>query len=465
MRTFRIFFNGWRTGVAILALAAASACGRDDERARGDPAREPPTSAKVSAPAALAATRAELLERVRRGDAPSLAIGVVQGGAILWEEGIGWADRERGLAATPETMYPLASVSKSITATGAMAFVTRGRLRLEDAVGLPSAFSQRRDRGHDAGPVIRLSQLLDHTSGVPHLWHYEYPDRPATLVGRDRLLRQHSAVVRPPGEGFLYTNLGFGAVAAAIERAGAAPFQLAMSRALFTPLAMRRTTVSAWVGADSVVRGYDASGPIPYRYRLAPDGGAGFFSTVDDLLRYARFHLGGTREQVTLVAAAIVRAHANVRVGSHYQQGWGVVRLPHETVLISDGELAGGTAVVLLLTEARLGIVVLCNRTGGPASEAAVAIATALVPGFDTAFQQASVTGWDHGAILLTARDPVSLGGARDHASRISLALWPSLRGLHGVLQEDTRDDRPEAGVPHRVELVRATSMTRLAPP
>ena len=293
MRTFRIFFNGWRTGVAILALAAASACGRDDERARGDPAREPPTSAKVSAPAALAATRAELLERVRPGDAPSLAIGVVQGGAILWEEGLGWADRERGLPATPETLYPLASVSKSITATGAMAFVTRGRLRLEDSVGLPSAFSQRRDRGPGAEPLIRLSQLLDHTSGVRHLWHYEYPDRPATLVGRDRLLRQHSAVVRPPGEGFPYTNLGFGAVAAAIERAGAAPFQLAMSRA---PLAMRRT---------------------------------------------------------------------------------------------SDGGLAGGTAVVLLLAEARLGIVVLCNRTGGPASEAAIAIATALVSGFDAAFQQA----------------------------------------------------------------------------
>src|SRR5919108_2369622 len=65
---------------------------------------------------------------------PSLAVAVARNGEIIWEEGFGLADRERMIAATPHTMYSLASISKPITATGIMKLVERGVVQLDRPV-------------------------------------------------------------------------------------------------------------------------------------------------------------------------------------------------------------------------------------------------------------------------------------------------------------------------------------------
>jgi CubicO group peptidase (beta-lactamase class C family) len=105
--------------------------------ARADHVPLPPTSAVVAAPAELQAVRAGVLERIAGGALPSMAIGVVRGGEVIWQEALGWADREARIPATSEIRYPVASVSKSITATGAVAMAARGKLRLMDMTWYP----------------------------------------------------------------------------------------------------------------------------------------------------------------------------------------------------------------------------------------------------------------------------------------------------------------------------------------
>jgi CubicO group peptidase (beta-lactamase class C family) len=61
-----------------------------------------------------------MLER----NVPSVAVAVARDGRIVWEEGFGWADRERRIPATPHTTYSIASVSKPFTATGLMVLQT-----------------------------------------------------------------------------------------------------------------------------------------------------------------------------------------------------------------------------------------------------------------------------------------------------------------------------------------------------
>jgi CubicO group peptidase (beta-lactamase class C family) len=480
----------------------------------GTPASAPrstaaiPTTSKVGAPAELAAVRAALLERVRRGEVPSLAVGVARGSKVLWEEGLGWADREARVPATPSTRYPVASVSKSITATGALALVARGALHLEDPVQQLLRGVRLPSTGESPEGVL-VSHLLAHTSGIPHLWHYEYLGRPETIVGRKRLIRDHAVVAAPPGERFLYSNLGYGVLAEVLERAGRASFQQVMERAVFRPLGMRRTTVDSWVGRPGVVRGYGSDGkPIPYRYRLAPDGGAGFFSTIDDLLRYGRFHLGTLERAAPAPSAAIATALGLLPAGGHYLRGWGVVHLPEGTMLISDGEVAGGTAAIVLIPEKQLVVVVLCNATGGPASESVVAILSALLPGFGEQFAAAvnvieteiatpgilpkgrfegtladgagqvaasldfadpaaprvelgktpylfQVTGWERGALQATVEGELPVGAGRGRTHRLLFTLWAASGGLQGFAQEELFEDRPRFGVPHFVRLQR----------
>jgi CubicO group peptidase (beta-lactamase class C family) len=63
---------------------------------------------------------------VTRGEAPSAALAVAKDGRVIWEEGFGWADLERKVKASPTTVYPVASLSKSMTATGVMVLAERG---------------------------------------------------------------------------------------------------------------------------------------------------------------------------------------------------------------------------------------------------------------------------------------------------------------------------------------------------
>jgi len=75
--------------------------------------------------------RSTILETLEKTGAASLAVAVAKNGDIVWEEGFGWANREKEIKATPQTVYHLASVSKPITATGLMLLVERGLLDLD----------------------------------------------------------------------------------------------------------------------------------------------------------------------------------------------------------------------------------------------------------------------------------------------------------------------------------------------
>jgi len=68
----------------------------------------------------FAKARAMILDLIQNANVPSISVAVAQHGKILWEESFGWADRERLIKATPDTMYSIASTSKPLTATGLM---------------------------------------------------------------------------------------------------------------------------------------------------------------------------------------------------------------------------------------------------------------------------------------------------------------------------------------------------------
>jgi len=461
----------------------------------------------VPVPTELRATREEWMHRVATDEIPSLAIGVLCDGKTIWEEAIGWADREQRRPATPQTLYPIASVSKAITATGVGALAGDGRLPLSRRLGdvLESA-------DMDTGLCdVTVEHLLGHTSGVPHLWHYEYLDREETMADRECLIAEHAFVAFAPGAHLLYSNLAYGCLAQVIEQVVGKPFQRAMETTVLQPLGMDATTVEAWVGGNEGARGYDEDGcPIAYPYRLASDGGAGFFSNVNDLLRFSRFHLGVDVGDASLGHAAINRIPDVRGSEAFYVNGWGIVRLAGSSVLLSDGQIAGGTAIVVLIPERGLGVVALCNATGGPAAEAAVGVLAALERGFGEEFTAAvesiearlselpeapkgSLQGvvedgperievaadfrdserplirvgqsehslraicGDRGAYQATIEGSLFADRGKERPHRLLLSLWPDGDSWVGVVQEDLFADRPLSGIPHRITLYPAT--------
>ena len=141
------------SGAVALSLPltrAATAFGLDDELAR-----RPQLAARIR----------ELMAVAR---VPSLAMAVTRGNEVRWASAIGDANVHRGRAATPDTPYMLASVSKTVTGVAAMQAVQDGLGRLGRRHRRRAPWSVR-NPNHPGDPIT-LRQLLTHTSSMRDDW-------------------------------------------------------------------------------------------------------------------------------------------------------------------------------------------------------------------------------------------------------------------------------------------------------
>jgi CubicO group peptidase (beta-lactamase class C family) len=163
---------------------------------------------------------------------------------------------------TPQHMLRVASISKLVTALGAMKLVEQGKLSLNADVSRYLGFTLR----NPAFPKtpITLAQLLSHTSSLRDGEEYwaQYPDTLRSLFSADGA---HFAKDQPPGGYFTYTNLNYGVVATIIERVSGERFDRYMQQAIFVPMGIKA--------------GYNWSGvegqklPVATLYRkTSPDG-------------------------------------------------------------------------------------------------------------------------------------------------------------------------------------------------
>ena len=96
----------------------------------------------------------------------SLAVTVAQEGKILWEEGFGWANREKRVAANHHTIYSLASITKPITATGLMILKEQGKIDLDAPINSYLGEAKLKSWiGNADDATVRT--IANHTSGLP----------------------------------------------------------------------------------------------------------------------------------------------------------------------------------------------------------------------------------------------------------------------------------------------------------
>lgn len=138
---------------------------------------------------------------------PSLSIAVTQGNSVLWEEGFGWDDRKHRIAATPDTLYSLASISKPITATAVMILKERGLLNLDQPIDDYLGDSKLHAWvGHGKDATVR--RVANHTPGLPLHYQFFYQDELYIPPPIGETIRRYGNLVTAPGGRFQYSNLG-----------------------------------------------------------------------------------------------------------------------------------------------------------------------------------------------------------------------------------------------------------------
>ena len=206
---------------------------------------------------------------------PGLAACIVKDGAITWEHGYGHANIARDRRATPDTLFMLASISKTVMAVAVMQAVEDGLLDLDADVNDVLPFPVRNPRHPDASITLRM--LLTHTSSIRDDWptiipFYSHGDSSIALGDYlDRYLAPGGDLYEPhksyaswaPGARYDYCNIAAALAGFMVEAASGTPFDAWCVERIFTPLAMK--------GTDWHLAGLERSQiAMPYHYR---DGG------------------------------------------------------------------------------------------------------------------------------------------------------------------------------------------------
>lgn len=224
---------------------------------------------------------------VAAGGAPGLAYGVVQHGAVVHGGGAGFT-RAGGPVPDRDSVFRIASMTKSFTAAAILRLRDDGRLGLDDPVSahLPT-FSAVAPATADS-PEVTIRHLLTMSAGLPTDDPWADRQESMTPAEFDRFLAAGLRFTAAPGTEFAYSNLGFSLLGQVVATITGQSLPEAVKDLFLEPLGMAASVFAAEdVDPEQLVIGHhrDAGSWIPEAF-TGPgvfSAMAGLFSSVSDL--------------------------------------------------------------------------------------------------------------------------------------------------------------------------------------
>ena len=343
---------------------------------------------------------------------PGGAVVVVQDGAVVLAEGFGSRDMATEKRSTPDTIFGIASLTKSFTALALLMLEAEGKLELNDPLRTHLPAFRYPGFGQDDGGEVRLWHAASHTSGVPTLPGLSYALRPSqTGDPGERFLRdypegvptlqttadllgflaaQTAPPVAAPGRGVSYQNDIYGLLGAVIETVSGVPYAQFVEEKILAPLGMTRSTFDP-------VRA-EALGNVTTLYAENPGGhvyaspqwehapahlATGFLkASARDLGRYLNFLLEPT-PALNISPERLQQLwtpRAWCAPGTGYGLGLMVRPDYHGVTLVRHGGgLKGVSSHLGLVPERKLGVAVLSNLEDKPISRLWLAAVNAVL--------------------------------------------------------------------------------------
>jgi CubicO group peptidase (beta-lactamase class C family) len=216
------------------------------------------------------------LEKLRREyHIPSLSVGIVNGHKIAWYKGLGYADLENKIAPDTNTVYHIASVTKTFGSIILMQQVEAGRVNLNDPI---NKYGVKLGGRYSNDPRIKVKHLLTHTAqGAGWNWYNA-------------------------GLSFRYNGAWYGELGKVIQQASGHSFGELVMQNIINPLQLKHTAPSLDDSVNFALTGYNRNefakqvakpynwqghqlAPLKFKYGFSP--AAGLMSSVGDLAVYS----------------------------------------------------------------------------------------------------------------------------------------------------------------------------------
>lgn len=324
---------------------------------------------------------------------PGAALALIEGGEIVATRTYGYADVASAAPVTEDTRFSIQSISKSFAAWGVMTLVEDGRLDLDRPVDdylkrwrLPPASVDRR--------LVTPRRLLSHhagisTAGFPAMTA-DFPnvtlidglngDLPSLTGDQEAYWRRWelstdwpATIAYPPGEGWRYSNAGFGILELIVEDITGSSFARYMQTRVLDPLGLRQSTYEPR-STDNVATAYGEDGAARAQLRYLSHAAAGLYATIGDLAAFACAALGqsgtpgrGVVQSSSLATMFTPHGLADRTPEIQFETGLGHLLFANDGLLNvhHSGGSIGWRSVFSIFPAVGAGLCILVNSDGG----------------------------------------------------------------------------------------------------
>jgi len=326
----------------------------------------------------------ELQEVAKKNNLIGMSVAVVCNGKVRNIYSYGKANIERNINVSDSTLYRIASISKSVTATALMILSERHQFNLDDDISDYLGFKVSNPYFPDHKITFRM--LLTHTSSLQDSTAYEsflmssYRQNPPPplkklLIPGEEYFEKNIWLNKAPGSYFTYCNLNFGIIGTLIEKISGERFDIFINQNIIKPLGIngsfnvcdiKKTNNLAALYRNSIAQADDYKGnnPMPRdlsQYQIGDNGlifgpQGGFRVSASDLSKYMLMHMNygeynGARilDSATVALMQSSQWKYNRNNGDNYHNlfnEWGlgfhlITNTPSGDVIFNDVKMCG----------------------------------------------------------------------------------------------------------------------------
>ncbi|HMV47282.1 MAG TPA: serine hydrolase domain-containing protein [Blastocatellia bacterium] len=315
---------------------------------------------QVSSETTLAHCINKLVERlVEDTHVPGYALTVVHYGQTVIQKGYGFADLETKRCVTPETVFGLASITKTFTALALLLLMDEGRVKAEDSL------AQHLLKISPEWGKLTIEQLADMTAGIAKRLE------PKELVWPEEMeILQWRPLDSPPGTQYSYSNPSYRTLGTVIEQVTGDSYMKFLRERVLDPLAMTDTgkTDDRFDPPIAVPYKLEEGNPVRVKHYTDPaiNFAAGMLASNSvDMERYAR----------ALLARKLLSPEGYERFWferpylpdgkrSNWAYGWGNNRKDGTLRIGMNGGMPGVASSLLIFPEEELIVIGLANARG-----------------------------------------------------------------------------------------------------
>jgi CubicO group peptidase (beta-lactamase class C family) len=259
---------------------------------------------------------------MERSQAPGAVLGVIVDGELVFVKAAGVREKTSNAPVTPETVFRIASMTKSFTAMSILKLRDEGKLSLEDPVAkyIPELASLPYPTSDSQ--VLTIRHLLTHSEGFPE----DNPWGDRQLAQSDKTMREWMRAGIPfstsPGTAFEYSNYGFAILGQIVAKAAGRPYADYVRDNILRPLGMNSSTFEmSSVPRERIALGYRHEDnewkPEPILAHGSFGAMGGLWTNAPDLARYVAFLMSAYPPRDEADSGPIKRSSAR-----EMQQSW-----------------------------------------------------------------------------------------------------------------------------------------------